>query len=354
MAAYWILYCYVFATTFFYSTANNTERNATLKNYVLLVLICVLIVFAGVRGIGVDRDAANYLTWFNSITDPNGSDPTPFKDPAFYIIGKMVGYLEFDIVALFLIFSSISIWFKISLLSYNRYIPIAGLFFYLYFCRFYLVNEMTAIRAGAGIIIASFALMLFYQKKWTKGISLFIISLAFHLSTAIIFPFFVLAYLEYNYRSRLLPWLMLITALVISKIIGLSVLLHFNSFDRLTPYLNNSNEVEKISLFSFYLIVKLSLLLLISKFLWRQANQFDRTVTYLVVYGICIQLFFIDIPVLALRLSEVFAVFDILFFLIPVSILTQNNKRFYIGFIFLLGLVFFISSLRSINPYYTV
>ncbi len=350
MVWYWLLYAYVTLIAFM---GLNSSKLVTLqaKRFNLLMLSTVLVLFAGLKGLEVDNDAVNYSAWFDSIPD-TGFSADSLKDPGFFLIGSFLQYAGLSITWLFVGYALIMVFFKMKLLLRTKEIALIGLFFYLYFCRFYFVHEMTQIRAGAGIALASLASVCFYRKENAKAALLFFAALSFHLSVILFAPFAVLVLFNYQFKSKGILILGLFLSFIGAPLVSnLMLVLKLDEFERLSPYLNQAYELSSISIFSSYLIVRLVLLIYILFAFWDRLDLFNRQLVYITTAGICAQVLLIHNDVFALRFSEVFSVFDVLFFLIPFSFLKKPMLTAYTLAFFLLGFVFFTSSLKIMGDY---
>jgi hypothetical protein len=354
MVTYWVLYLYVVATTVVCS-ANKRLMPYSMKQTFLVLLIIVLILFSGFRGAQVDVDSSNYIDWFQGLNEVDGNDFFSLKDPAFYIIGNTVSSLGLGILYLFLTYALVALWSKFLFIKYVAYAKYAQYFLYLYFCRFYFVHDMTQIRTGAAVGLASLALISLYRKYNYLSIATFILAITFHFSVVLLLPFFILLHFKYRFESRLPLLLILCIAGIVNLYFDSFIdIFGLNNFIRIAVYFDGSYDVKAISLFSVYFLVKVILLLYIVFFQWRSLEYFDRLVVYLVIVGLFFQVALMNNDALALRAAEVFSVFDLILFIIPFIFLSLKSKYprvAYSVFIFLIGGVFFISSLKIMGPY---
>jgi hypothetical protein len=354
MSTYWVLYFYVAATTVVCS-ANKRLMPYSIKQTFLVTLIIVLILFSGFRDVEVDADSLNYLDWFQGLNEVDGNDFFLLKDPAFYIIGNTVSSLGLGILYVFLGYALVALWSKFLFIKYVTYAKYAHYFLYLYFCRLYFVHDMTQIRTGAAVGLASLALILFYRKCQYLSIAILILAITFHFSVVLLLPFFLLLRFKYRFELRVPLLLILCIAGIVNLYFDSFIdIFGLNNFSRIAVYFDGSYDVKAISLLSFYFIVKVILLSYVVIFRWCSLENFDRLVVYLVGTGIFFQVALMNNDALALRAAEVFSVFDLIFFIIPFSFLSLKSKYprvAYSVFIFLIGGVFFISSLKVMGPY---
>ena len=223
-----------------------------------------------------------------------------------------------------------------------------------YFCRFYFVQDMTQIRAGAAIGLATLAFILIYKKRNLFGVCLFAISLFFHLSVVVLVPVVVAVYLGRDFISRYPIFIIIILSFFLNAYLDYFFIISgLYSHLRLVDYIGGAFETVELSLFSFYFIIKILLLGYLIFFQWSNLTRFWRLVVYIGVISSCFQLAFSQYDSLALRLAEVFALFDVQLFMAPLFIekLGRHFRSLYLSFLIVLGAVFFISSLNIMNPY---
>jgi hypothetical protein len=132
------------------------------------------------------------------------------------------------------------------------------------------------------------------------------------------------------------------------------VLGYLSALSRVVVYLNGTYETSGISLLSVYFLCRVALLLSIIFFCWARISDEDRFIVFCSAVGVTIQVVLSSNDALALRGSEVFGVFDLLAFLIPLKVLHNRGKLAYGLGLLVLGAVFFYSSFKVINPYRSV
>lgn len=352
MATYWVLYTFVAATTIL-CCFQDGDILRTLRGFMLPALVVVLAVFSGLRALEVDADSLNYLYWFQEVAASSDTDFSALKDPSFFIIAYLINALGLGVSFLFLSYAAIALICKYRVARLLPNAEYAQFFLYLYFCRFYFVHDMTQIRAGTAIGLASLAVMLLLEGRLFWCIAIFLAAVSFHVSVALLVPFVILIWFRYDFSSRLPLLVAAILAYafyVFSELVFSS--LGLSDIVRLASYLNGSYGVEEISLLSFYFVIKLSLVFWIVVFRWRTLEYFERLVVFLVSTGLCFQVAFVSNDAFALRSAEVFSVFDLVLFILPLPTLTKYYRIGYVAGLVLIGSGFFISSLKIMNPYH--
>lgn len=346
MSIYLKLYIFMLLITMLMSLVGNKFE----KKIILTAVVVVLILFAGLRNIGVDADSLNYLYWLEQIQGPNELNSILLKDPAFYVLTNAASGLNLGITAVFMSYAAIGLWSKFAVIKQSISIEHAPIFLYLYFCRAYLPFDMTAIRAGTAMGLASLALILFFQKSIFKSVLLFITAITFHLSALIIFPFFVLLYFKYSFKSRIVIIIAVAFALIINYVFEKLVsLFNLEQIFRINEYFFESTT---LNLFSIYFLIRVALLLYITCFCWHLLGCFHRFIIYICAAGVLMQVAFAKNESLALRGSEMLIIFDIYLFFIPFFLQTKvyrHARLTYSIFLILLGGLFYVSSVKIMD-----
>jgi hypothetical protein len=327
----------------------------SIKPLLLSVLLIILILFSGFRGHQVDADSANYIDWFRSISEDDFVNIFNLKDPAFYLVAHLSVSLGFGVSFLFLFYAAVSLWLKFHIVKHFPGFKYSHFYVYLYFCRFYFVHDMTQIRTGVAVGFISLALLLCREKKYIFSFLMFLSAISFHLSAFLMAPFFLVIALGYRFEFRF-P-IVLFVCLSIFLAFKTNLILNFWVLDdmaRLNVYLNDEYSVQKISLLSVYFLAKCIIIGWLFFFRWENLDYLERLVFFLVVAGLSLQVALMDIDALALRAAEVFSIFDLFLFLIPLNFLKKLSRFFYAIFLLLLGGLFFTSSLKIIMPYHSI
>jgi hypothetical protein len=330
---------------------NKVHLRSFFQRYGFIVLACFLIIFAGLRAPNVDGDYNNYLEWFNGIAAGNLTAADWLKDPAFDLISLVIASIGWSYVGVTLVYAAISITTKIYfsrlVFENSRWI---GLLFYLIFCRTFIRHEMTQTRAGVAIGLMSASVILAVKKEKRKSLLLFILSLTFHLSTIIGLPLLILASSRDVIKSRLWIFSLFPIALLL-KVLLQGLLGALTNLERLAPYLNGSYSVEKVHLFSAYFFIRIFVLMLVTIGFWRRLSHLERLVTFAAGLGLMLLIALSANDALALRCADIFGLFELVMFVIPLNHIRGNLRLIYAFFIAIIGLGFFLSSLELIDPY---
>jgi len=315
-------------------------------------IILFLSLMAGMRSPSVDHDYSNYLSWYAQI---EANPPTLYdfaKDPAFGAISKSDAWVGGTYVLVAWIYGALALSMTWVVGSSANKLWLFPFFMYLDFCRYYLVQDMTAIRAAVAIPIVTLSLLAAYRKHRCIACILFVIALMFHASAVLVIPALLIAMFGEVKSRRIFIYLMV--AAVISFVAFRNLITYLSNIARLADYFNGTYDVSQLRLFSVYFCFRLFVVVFIVSILWKKISSEDRFVIFCTTLGLTFQIVLASNDTLALRSSEVFGIFDVLMFLIPLKILRNETQLAYAIVLLLSGAIFFNSSTKVMNHYRTV
>lgn len=314
-----------------------------------LLLVVFLIFFAGLRVPGIDHDYNSYINWLNVDKENFIAHVLQGKDIGFLSLYKVISLFSNNFALFFLLIATISIIAKFIFcrLAFDKYY--VGILVLLVFSRLYLIQEFTQVRVAMAMGIASCAVLLWYDKNKILSVVLFILSLTFHLSVIIIPVFYII----YNYISflnkRYVLFFIPLIAFVLSPLCV--ELMHLIGSSRVEVYINGSYHTTKVSVVSFYYLVRLAIFYFILAFLFNKINDKEKIYLYFLACSLFIQVVFSWNDVFSLRLTEVLALFDLSALILPLKYLSKQFRLGYFVFIVLVSFLFFYSSLKIVSPY---
>jgi hypothetical protein len=304
-----LLYFFIFILLALFSLYKNEQT----KKVFFICSGLLLFLIAAFRSSGIDRDYFGYINYYNDVLHSSFSR----VEPTFILITNIVNKIFSNNLYLFVIYALLGVFLKfyaINTLTSFRLLSVL-----VYFSGFFLLFEMTQIRAG----VAAGLLLLCIQpiKERRLGLFLFLASLAslFHYSALVIFPLYFLKGNKLN-------------ALIYLLLIPFAYILYYSKFNllvlprvipipliqiKLTTYLYKASLDSTINLFNFILI---SRCLLAYLFLWKwklisETNTYSIILTKIYVIAIFIFVAFASIPAISSRISELLMIVEII--LIP-------------------------------------
>lgn len=325
------------------------------KTLVLFTVALLLIFIAGFRPIGLDRDSPNYVSLLNiPFSQANFLD----KEPAFWMLVEINRVLfSSNERTFFLIFAIIGVSLKI--LAINRLSSMPFLSLWAYICVYFILHEMTQIRAGVASGIFLLAIQDIVNRNFKKFIIKVLFASLFHYSAIVMLSLYFL-----NLRKISIIYFFLLPVIgLFLAYFGLSKILLLNFTDFLPEFLSYKlriylsllelGEHKEIHIFNFFYSSLLILLYFIFSLYYYAKNKIkfnNYDIFYIKVLSLLLFTFyfFSPVPVLAFRISEFFGV--TLIILIPNLILYFKQKEVVLFFIILCFLyVFFKISLNLIN-----
>ena len=332
------------------SLVNDVKVRRCIQWLYFPLVLLALAMFVGLRSPAVDQDYGSYLDWFNWIAGGHLVGQDWIKDPVFVLTSYIVSWLGWSYigVALFYAATALAAQFYFSkMASRQRWIT---LFFYLVICSTFINSDMTEIRTAVAIPLMSISILLAVRGKRKNALLIYAVSIAFHLSALIGLPAFVLAMLDVQFISRW--WILsLAPTVVFVKLAQQNILAELSQIGRVSDYLNGNYSTESIRLFSVYFLVRILAVSLIMIIYWNRLSRENRLAVFCCSFGLFIQIAFSFNDALGLRGAEIFALFDICAFMIPLDHLKGHLRIVYAVCLVLLGLVFFHSALNIIQPY---
>jgi len=187
------------------------SNNLTISSnsFIFIFVGFVLILIAGFRPIGIDGDSLNYVSVLHiSLSEANFID----KEPAFWIINELNRILfGGNEQTFFLIFAIIGVSLKLYLIRQYSVTPILSLLTYI--SMFFILHEMTQIRAGVAIGFVFLALHDLVKKRNISFITKILIATLFHYSAIVML---MLYFLDKNKINSFLYFLLPLVGLFLS------------------------------------------------------------------------------------------------------------------------------------------
>lgn len=293
----------------------------------LLPIAIILFFIAGFREFGIDKDSLNYIELLDKnirIFDANFLD----KEPAFWLINE-INHIIFNgsLRAFFILFAFLGVFFKVIVIK--KYSDNVFLSILVYISLFFILHEMTQIRAGISIAVVYLAINDIVNRNLRNFILKLVIAAFFHYSALIfVFLYFI------NSRKINRVWyfsLPLIGILIYYFNFFQSILLYLLPFfpdfisHKLYIYfdmLNKSevNIVSPLNLGNLFLLFTLWFNII---FLDKR-NAYHTLFVKMLSIGFWILFSFSFIEVIGYRLSNF--LFFTLVFLIPITINKFKNK----------------------------
>lgn len=282
------------------------------KWLIFIIIGLTLILYAGFRPVGFDRDSPNYEAFF---MHPDSKESAISVEPTFLWICNFGAIILQDVRIVLLIFAIIGVTIK--LLAIKKNSPILFLPLVIYFGNFYYLHELTQIRAG--IAAAFFLLALPYQAEGKKAFALILVLLAcsFHYSAFVLLPFLLCGNKAIGGKMKI----------AITAIVPLCFVLYALNLDLLTsvplPYVSEKIEaykmaseygnIEKNSILNPFPIIRIAILLFVL-FYSETIAKYEPYIYLYIKAMVCSLLIYFalsSITIVSTRFFELFGIVEI-------------------------------------------
>ncbi|MFZ8831103.1 MAG: EpsG family protein [Thermodesulfobacteriaceae bacterium] len=320
-----------------------------LSNFMFWTTALILILIAGLRPIGLDRDSIAYANAIQSYKDVN----LVALEPAFWVI-KWFNDIFFNgnVRTFFLIYAILGV--SIKFLAIKRLSKLPWLSVGAYLSSYFILHEMTQIRVGVAAGLFLLSIPDIHSRNFRKFIIKALLAISFHYSAIIMLPLYFLHPKKLNIAYFLLPIVGLISVYVdlskplLSNLANLAP--NFLAY-KINIYLTllELGEHSEINIVNFH-YTSLLLLTYFGFFLYiinKIKNDYD--VLFLKIFALSLFsfYFFSDVPVFAYRISQFLNVAAVIF--VPNFILYFKQKELIFLLVILFLLLTFYKSLSSLN-----
>jgi len=292
---------------------------------ILLLMFCslLLILFAGFRGGGVDRDYANYKEIFLNLTE----NSTYYIEPGFIIITKVVNFFSGTHLFLFFLFALLGVTIKsYAICKLSDYVFISLL---IYFSNIYILNELTQIRAGVASGLLLLSLIPLQVKKNYQFFFIAFIAVLFHLTALVLF--FVWFFDTDKINKKV--WFVIIPLSYIVLFIGLSPVdiykvIPIESIQaKVSTYIQlQESGDEKVNVISTLVLLRLIVIFYLLKCIDKiqLENKYAIILTKIYIISLVALIVMSRTAAVALRFNEFFVVVEM--FTLPLIIYTFPPK----------------------------
>ena len=282
--------------------------------YILMGFVMILI--AGLREIGLDPDSENYEYSFHHYYQ---SSEMGMVEPSFTLISAVLNVFTDNVHLLFLVYAFLGV--SIKLYSFKKNLQCIFVPMMLYISFYFVLHEMTQIRAG--VVSALFLLAVYHiaKKEKRKALLLIIVGSFFHYSSLALLPTLVFGNKDFNRKGSIL----------IALLIPLSYLIYFGGISMLLntdiPLIGNKLAIYQQAMEKGKMTVNINVfdpVHLVSVMLFYYTLYFRKTITAfnenynvvikIVALGLFLHTSLAFLPVLALRISQLYCIVNIFLF----------------------------------------
>jgi hypothetical protein len=284
---------------------------------IYIVLTVILVLLAGLREVGGDRDSENYEYYFSHCDDPTISSFA--VEYSYLFLSRICRFIFNDVHSIFLLYAFVGVSLKmvaIHKLSRYWFLPVA-----MYLANYYVLHDLTQIRASIASGLFLFSIPFIGQGRRKMALGLLGLGCLFHYSALVLLPVVLLSNNDMGKRERLI-W---------AALVPLGYLMYFLQFNVVTffyiPYISDKIEIyeslrdkglvgDEINVFYWAFLLKCLLYFCVLYFydIIKKENEYLPLVLKLMGISIFIYLFFAQMPILSFRLSELFGIVEIIMF----------------------------------------
>lgn len=317
-----LIYCIIFIV-FVLLSVEYEVKPIPKENFWLAFIGLFLAVLAGLRDVSVSRDYEPYLGSFIAVMhgDANGGiGLLPLFEPGFVAIVKFSYYLFPDNgnISVMLIFAFLSMstkMYAIKKVSFNPYLVLL-----LYFCHYFMFQEMTQIRNGLACSLFFLAILAHLQNERLKAVAFILLACLFHNSASL---YLLLIFLRKDVLNKYLYIGLFLLSMILGilKIPFLSMFVGFD-FNLISNKLTTYVDIAEKGYFSnvrFFNVLNTINFLMTGYFLFYGIYYKVKEHAFILflkcnIISIFMYGLLIDVPSMAARFSELYgAVFPFLF-----------------------------------------
>lgn len=286
------------------------------RSFLYILMGFVMVLIAGLREIGLDPDSENYEYSFQHYYQ---SSEMGMVEPSFTLISAVLNVFTDNVHLLFLVYALLGVTIKLYAFKKNLQCIFVPLMLYISF--YFVLHEMTQIRAG--VVSALFLLAVYYiaKKEKRKALLLIIVGSFFHYSSLALLPTLMFGNKDFNRKENIM----------IALLIPLSYLIYFGGISMLLntdiPLIGNKLAIYQQAMEKGKMTVNINVfdpVHLVSVMLFYYTLYFRKTITAfnenynvvikIVALGLFLHTSLAFLPVLALRISQLYSIVNIFLF----------------------------------------
>ncbi|MFW5793717.1 MAG: EpsG family protein [Bacteroidota bacterium] len=288
------------------------DRDDNASKIIFFSLGFVLILIAGMQPEGITKDYIEYLKGYTSITDFRSTR----LEPTFVLIVKFVKATFNNPVFLFLIYAAIGVTLKfIAIKRLTSFYILSSL---IYLSYFFILHEMTQIRAGIASGFLLLAIKPLYNRNLLQYLALVILASLFHYSAIILLPLWLLNSTKINktiyLSSIVLSYFLAITGFSVGFLLELIPIKAINLLYEMHKLEMEAGVGQDINIFNSLQLFRVLLVFVLIYFidLITEKNKYATLLLKIYIIGIVSFLLFSDIPVISFRISQLLNIVEVI------------------------------------------
>lgn len=188
-----------------FAESDEDEGVVLKRKYIIFgIIVLILTLLAGLRPIGIDKDAENYVNYFN------GTIPDDFEvELSFSVMTAISKFIADTPIVLFLLYAIMAIPLKgFAVTRLSKFVFVSLL---VWMSNFFLLQDVTQIRAAVSTAFFLMGLYFYLQKQWPVFIIFIAVAMFFHTSAVLLL---IVLFFSNKPLSNLGRWLLAVLPLV--------------------------------------------------------------------------------------------------------------------------------------------
>lgn len=294
----------------------------------------LLLMVAAFRKPGLDRDYLGYLEYYKNVLHHSFTR----VEPSFILITHTVDKLFKNNIYLFIIYALLGV--SVKFIAIDRLTSLRLLSVLIYFSGFFLLFEMTQIRAGVSAGLLLLCIEPIKERQIGKFLILATLASLFHYSALSIFPLYFLK--GDNMNLKLYVFLIPISYIIYYSKVNLFFFTNYIPIPlvqiKMSSYFHHASVDSTINVFN---MVHLSRCVLAYLFLWKwrimsETNVYSVILIKIYIIALFIFVAFGSVPGFSSRISELMMIVEII--LIPYLTIIMKPK--YLSVSLIIGIAF--------------
>lgn len=286
------------------------------NTYIFYAFAIILIFVAGFRPIGCDGDSLNYEYYFQNYDKTKLS---MFVEFSFRWLSYIFMNISGNVRSLFLCYAILGISLK--MYAIRKYSDVCFLAVIIYIGYYFLIQDMTQIRASVASGLFLLSIKPLAEKKRLIFLLFIFAAIFFHYSALSLLPFVFINNNELTKTKRI----------ILASFVPLGYMIYFSHINFVTaipiPYISNKIQIyqelnergivgDEINVFNMVFIVEILIyfFLLLKYELIAEYNKYLPIMLKIMGLSIVSFLLFATLPVVAFRIHDLYGIVDVILF----------------------------------------
>lgn len=288
-------------------------RGVKAKMLFFLLLWFVMVCYAAFRD---GAKVGDYVTYVQMFKDVNNGFTT-LTEPSFVYLSQFVGAFSNDAIYVFVVYALIGVSLKF--IAIRRLTELWFLSLVVYLSNFFILHELTQMRAGVAAGFLLLCIKPIYDRDWKRFLLLSTCAILFHYSALVILPLWILGHKQrkiWLFVSIPIAYIIYFSGVNLTGTIPIPVIkAKLELYQRAQEY--GTENWSAINVFNLVFICKILIFYIL---LWKYeliACRNKYAIVLMKVYCISLMAFpiFATMPVVGFRVSELYGIVEII--LIP-------------------------------------